>query len=126
MVHRDEPDRPDGARAEERGAPPLPDDRGTSGRPGLDRRRVLDAAVEFLDEHGIGDLTMRRAHLGVEAMALYRYVPGRESLIDGVVETVMDEPRGPPGGHPRMAGPPCTGWPAASGGLPSRTPRSSR
>jgi AcrR family transcriptional regulator len=63
-----------------------------SGRPGLDRRRVLDAAVEFIDEHGLSALTMRRlgAHLGVEAMALYRYVPGRESLIDGVVETVLD------------------------------------
>jgi len=36
---------------------------------------------------------MRRlgAELGVEAMALYRYVPGREQLLDGVVETVMDE-----------------------------------
>jgi AcrR family transcriptional regulator len=69
-----------------------------TGRPGLDRRRVLDAAVEFIDEHGIGELTMRRlgAQLGVEAMALYRYVPGRESLIDGVVETVMDELYGDP------------------------------
>ncbi|KQS71925.1 TetR family transcriptional regulator [Modestobacter sp. Leaf380] len=29
--------------------------------------------------------------LGVEAMALYRYVPGREDLLDGVVEMVVDE-----------------------------------
>ena len=29
--------------------------------------------------------------LGVEAMALYRYVPGREQLLDGVVEFVMNE-----------------------------------
>jgi AcrR family transcriptional regulator len=36
---------------------------------------------------------MRRlgSRLGVEAMALYRYVPGREQLLDGVVEVVMDE-----------------------------------
>ena len=62
-------------------------------RPGLDRARVLAAAVEFIDQHGMAALTMRRlgAQLGVEAMALYRYVPGRESLIDGVVETVLDE-----------------------------------
>ncbi len=91
------------------GDPDLPEARGGAagvlpsgppgtGRPGLDRRRVLGAAIEFIDEHGIGELTMRRlgAHLGVEAMALYRYVPGRESLIDGVVESVMDELYGDP------------------------------
>src|SRR5918911_4494229 len=54
----------------------------------LDRRRVLAAAVEFIDEHGLETLTMRRmgAHLGVEGMALYRHVTGREDLLDGVVE----------------------------------------
>ena len=61
--------------------------------PGLDRRRVLAAAVEFIDEHGLAALTGRRlgAHLSLGAMARYRYVPSRESLIDGVVETVLDE-----------------------------------
>ena len=36
---------------------------------------------------------MRRLgrELGVEAMALYRYVPSRQHLLDGVVETVVDE-----------------------------------
>ena len=36
---------------------------------------------------------MRRlgAELGVEAMALYRYVPSRSDLLDGVVEAVVDE-----------------------------------
>lgn len=64
-----------------------------SGRSGLDQRRVLGAAVQFIDEYGLRELTMRRlgAYLGVEAMALYRYVPGREALLDGVVETVVDE-----------------------------------
>jgi len=59
----------------------------------LDQMRILRAAVEFIDVNGLGKLTMRRlgAHLGVEAMALYRYVPGREQLLDGVVEVVMDE-----------------------------------
>ena len=79
-----------------------------SGRPGLDRRRVLAAAVEFIDQHGVAALTMRRlgAQLGVEAMALYRYVPGRESLIDGVVETVLDELYGDPEVHVT----PVHGW----------------
>ncbi len=60
--------------------------------PGLDRQRILAAAIAFIDEHGLAALTMRRlgARLGVEAMALYRYVPGREDLLDGVVETVVD------------------------------------
>jgi AcrR family transcriptional regulator len=68
------------------------------GRGVLDRRRVLGAAIEFIDEQGLDALTMRRlgAHLGVEAMALYRYVPGRENLLDGVVESVIDELYGDP------------------------------
>jgi AcrR family transcriptional regulator len=59
---------------------------------GLDRRRILRAAVEFIDEQGLHALTMRRlgAFLGVEAMALYRYVPSREDLLDGVVDTVLE------------------------------------
>ena len=58
---------------------------------GLDRERILKAAIDFIDEHGLAELTMRRlgAALGVEAMALYRYVPGREDLLDGVVEMVV-------------------------------------
>jgi len=59
---------------------------------GLDRARILQAAVDFIDEHGLAALTMRRlgASLGVEAMALYRYVPGREDLLDGVVNRVVE------------------------------------
>ena len=69
-----------------------------AGRGALDRRRVLGAAIEFIDSKGLNALTMRRlgAHLGVEAMALYRYVPGRENLLDGVVESVIDELYGDP------------------------------
>ncbi len=75
-----------------RAAPP-----GTVRTP-LDRRRVLAAAIEFIDEHGLEALTMRRmgAHLGVEGMALYRHVTGRDDLLDGVVELVVDELYGDP------------------------------
>ncbi len=67
--------------------------RGPGNRRTLDRLVILREAVRFIDEHGRDQLTMRRlgAELGVEAMALYRYVPGREQLLDGVVELVMDE-----------------------------------
>jgi AcrR family transcriptional regulator len=93
-----DPDSPEGrggAAAVNPAAPP------GAGRAGLDRRRILGAAIEFIDRHGLEALTMRRlgAHLGVEAMALYRYVAGRDQLLDGVVETVIDELYGDPDVH---------------------------
>jgi AcrR family transcriptional regulator len=62
-------------------------------RRALDQASILGEALRFIDEQGVQNLTMRRlgSRLGVEAMALYRYVPGREQLLDGVVETLMDE-----------------------------------
>ena len=59
----------------------------------LDRERIVNAAVAFIDENGLAGLSMRRLgnSLGVEAMSLYRYVPGREDLLDAVVETIIDE-----------------------------------
>ncbi len=59
----------------------------------LDQMRIVNEAIAFIDEAGLQQLTMRRLghRLGVEAMALYRYVPGREQLLDGVVEVLMDE-----------------------------------
>jgi AcrR family transcriptional regulator len=102
---------------------------GRSPRGTLDRRRILGAAVEFIDEHGIDALTMRRlgSQLGVEAMALYRYVPSREQLLDGVVETVVDELYGDPDVHMQAT----HGWQdylqrLAHAASPWPTPRSSR
>jgi AcrR family transcriptional regulator len=68
------------------------DDDAAAQRGALDQRRILLAAVDFIDREGLQALTMRRlgAFLGVEAMALYRYVPSREALLDGVVDTVLD------------------------------------
>lgn len=61
----------------------------------LDRERIISAAVRFIDEYGLTGLSMRRlgAELGVEAMSLYRYVPGRENLLDAVVESIVEEMR---------------------------------
>lgn len=49
--------------------------------------------MAFIDAQGLQQLSMRRLgrELGVEAMALYRYVPSRSDLLDGVVEAVVDE-----------------------------------
>lgn len=62
-------------------------------RPRLDRARILQAGVEFVEGYGVRRLTMRRlgSELGVEGMSLYRHLPSRDSLLDGIVETVMDE-----------------------------------
>jgi len=58
----------------------------------LTQERIVDAAVEFIDDFGLPGLSMRRlgTRLGVEAMSLYRYVPGREQLLDAVVERIID------------------------------------
>ncbi|GAA2015342.1 TetR/AcrR family transcriptional regulator C-terminal domain-containing protein [Nocardioides kribbensis] len=66
------------------GAPP-------SARVPLDRDRIVSEALVFLEEVGPGGLSMRRLgkRLGVEAMSLYRYVPGKEDLLDAVVESLI-------------------------------------
>jgi AcrR family transcriptional regulator len=64
----------------------------------LNRRTVLAGAISMVDRDGLRELTMRKlgAYLGVEGMALYRYVPGRDALLDGIVEVVIDELYGDP------------------------------
>jgi AcrR family transcriptional regulator len=59
----------------------------------LSRERVLGAAVALADKDGIDALTMRRlgADLGVEAMSLYHHLPGKNGLLDGLVESVFAE-----------------------------------
>lgn len=60
--------------------------------PQLSREVILDAATRFVDQEGLRQLTMRKlgAWCGVEAMALYRYVSGREELISAIVDRVID------------------------------------
>ena len=59
----------------------------------LTRARILETAIEFVDHHGLAALTMRRLgkELGVEAMSLYRYVNGREDLLEGMVDLMVEE-----------------------------------
>lgn len=62
-----------------------------NGRTRLDREVVVTAALAFIDEHGPHALSMRKLgeQLGVEAMSLYRYVTGREDLLEAVVAQVL-------------------------------------
>jgi AcrR family transcriptional regulator len=76
----------------------------------LDRARIVAEAVAFVDEHGLPQLTMRRLgqRLGVEAMSLYRYVDGREDLLDAMVEATLADLDADP--HLRLL--PSDGWQA--------------
>jgi AcrR family transcriptional regulator len=65
----------------------------TTRRTPLSRDRVLRAAVDVADAHGVDGVTMRSVgeSLGVEGMALYRHVAGKDELLDGLVSTVLEE-----------------------------------
>jgi AcrR family transcriptional regulator len=54
---------------------------------------VLDAAIRLADEEGIERVSMRRLAkaVGAEAMSLYYHVPGKEELLAGMADRVMDE-----------------------------------
>ncbi|MGA4802391.1 TetR/AcrR family transcriptional regulator [Streptomyces lavendulocolor] len=66
-------------------------DRGRYGK--LSRERVLVAALGVVDAEGLSALSMRRlgTELGVEAMSLYRYLPGKGALLDGLVEALYQQ-----------------------------------
>lgn len=59
---------------------------------GLNREMIVREALKFVDRDGVQGLTMRAlAHdLGVGAMALYRYVSGREDLLEAVVALLLE------------------------------------
>src|SRR5215213_3639031 len=71
----------------------------TVGRRSLDRRRILEAAVGFVDREGLEALSMRKlgAELGVEAMSLYNHVPNKGALLDGMVNLLLGELEVPSG-----------------------------
>lgn len=80
--------------------------RALSSRPPLSRDRLVDAALDLIDEGGVTALSMRKlgARLGVEAMTLYHYVPHKDALLDLVVERVTLRAAAAP------AATPAAGW----------------
>jgi TetR/AcrR family transcriptional regulator, tetracycline repressor protein len=73
----------------------------TRGR--LSRQRVLQTALAVVDRSGADALTMRSLadELGVAAMSLYNHVRGRDDLLDGLSEVLVDRIGAqPPGGEP--------------------------
>jgi len=65
-----------------------PSTRGPKPRISLDA--IVDVAVTIADTEGLEALSMRRIgqELGVGTMSLYRYVPGKEELLDLMLERV--------------------------------------
>ena len=64
---------------------------------------VVEAAVALADREGLGALTMRSLaqQLGVAAMSVYTYVPGRAELLDLMLDHVYaGMPRTPTAGAP--------------------------
>jgi AcrR family transcriptional regulator len=67
-------------------------------KPALSLDAVVRAAIEVVDANGLGALTMTRVadRLDVTTMAIYRYVPGKEELIDLMNDRALGPP--PPAG----------------------------
>ena len=58
----------------------------------LSRELIVSTALSHIDRAGAQSLSMRTLaqELGVEAMSLYRYVHGKEDLLEGVVGLLME------------------------------------
>jgi len=73
-------------------------ERGTKGAsrppaPKLSRDLIVETALAQIDRTGAQGLSMRSLaqEIGVEAMSLYRYVHGKEDLLEGVVALLMSD-----------------------------------
>ncbi|GII78931.1 TetR family transcriptional regulator [Sphaerisporangium rufum] len=66
---------------------------GRGPRQGLTVEEVVAAAIAVADAEGLAALTMRRVaqRLGVGAMSLYTYVPGKAELLDLMLDTVFGQ-----------------------------------
>lgn len=62
-------------------------------KPGLGVDRIVRAAVDLADETGVAALSMRKVadRLGVGTMSLYTYVPGKDELLNLMLDTVLAE-----------------------------------
>ncbi|MFF2084469.1 TetR/AcrR family transcriptional regulator [Nocardia sp. NPDC058176] len=62
-------------------------------RPGLSPDRIVRAAVELADAEGLDGLSMRKVaeRLGFTTMSIYRHIPGRDQLIDLMLDAVQGE-----------------------------------
>jgi AcrR family transcriptional regulator len=59
------------------------------------RADVLAAALAIVDNDGVEGLSMRRLAdvVGRDPMVIYRHVPNKAAVLDGVAELVLGQPR---------------------------------
>lgn len=62
------------------------------GRPGYDRRQILDAAVALFNEQGYdaASVSALGARLGLSKTALYHHFPSKEALLEAAVTEALD------------------------------------
>jgi AcrR family transcriptional regulator len=73
-------------------------------KPKLSLEQIAHAAIEVADAEGLAALSMQRvaAELGFTTMSLYRYVPGKEQLLEVMSDIAVGQPPPPVGdGDPR-------------------------
>jgi TetR/AcrR family tetracycline transcriptional repressor len=64
-----------------------------AGQEMLTRDRILITALRLVDEYGVEALSMRRlaTELGVDPMAIYHHLPGKQAILAGLIELVFQE-----------------------------------
>jgi AcrR family transcriptional regulator len=69
----------------------------------LTEQRIVETAIRLIDADGLEALSMRHlgAALGVEAMALYRYFPSKNALLESVAARLLSQLRFPEAGGGR-------------------------
>jgi TetR/AcrR family transcriptional regulator, tetracycline repressor protein len=64
------------------------------------REDIVERAVQVLDDHGLGSLTMRRlgSELGLQASAIYHHFPSKQALLAAVADELLARGRRPRAG----------------------------
>ena len=64
----------------------------------LSRERIVQAALDEVEAHGVAALSMRKVgqRLGREAMSLYHHFPSKQHLLDAMIDHVLLTTRAPP------------------------------
>jgi len=59
----------------------------------LTRQRIVEAALRYVDTHGLDALSMHKlgATLGVTGMSLYGHFADKEALLDGIIARMWEE-----------------------------------
>jgi TetR/AcrR family tetracycline transcriptional repressor len=65
----------------------------TGRRTSLTKARIVERALRYIDENGLGALSMHKlgAALDVKGMSLYHHVANKDDLLDAVVEALWAE-----------------------------------